>query len=183
MSRMVRQLLWAAAAFATLAGNAGAQLLGVPALPPVSLPMPSANLPVAGPVLQNILAQPGAQQVISPTLDSVGGLSGPLAQSGSSNLLELRRLRLQELIRANRNSVESDGSGLPVRRGVVAVFDPDPAGLQRALGVGFRIASDDRNPELGLRVVSLAVPAGMSVKAALKLLQKVAPELQADFDH
>ena len=145
--------------------------------------LPTNNLPVAGPLLQNILAQPSAQQAISPTLDSVSGLSGIVADAGAPTLLELRRLRLQELIRDNRATVESDGNGLPVRRGIVAVIDPDPVGLQRALGAGFRVAGDDRDPALGMRVVSLAVPNGMSAKDGLKRLHKVAPELQADFDH
>ena len=183
MSSLVRQFLYAAAAGAALAGSAGAQLLPSVSLPPVSLPVPTGNVPVAGPLLQNILAEPAAQQAIRPTLDSVGGLTETIAQSGASNLLELRRLRLQELIRGNRATVENDGSGLPVRRGIVAVLDPDPFGLQRALGAGFRIARDDRDPALGLRIVSLAVPGRMSAKDGLKLLRKVAPELRADFDH
>jgi hypothetical protein len=166
-----------------LSANAGAQLLGGGVLPPVSLPMPTGNLPVAGPILQNVLGQPAAQQAISPTLDSVSGLTESIAESGPATLLDLRRLRLQQLIRSNRATVESDGNGLPVRRGIVAVLDPDPAGLQRALVAGFRIARDDRDPALGLRVVSLAVPNGMSAKEGLKRLQKVAPELEADFDH
>ena len=182
MSRLIRQLLFAAVGAAALSASAGAQLLGG-ALPQVSLPVPTANLPIAGPVLQNILAQPGAQQAISPTLDTVGGVTETIANSGPSNLLELRRLRLEDLIRTNRNAVESDGNGLPVRRGIVAVLNPDPTGLRAALGAGFHIAADQPDPNLGLRVVSLAVPNGMSAKNGLKLLQKVAPELQADFDH
>lgn len=183
MSRLVRHLSLAAAAAIALSASAGAQLLGVHALPPVGLPAPTGNLPIAGPVLQNILAQPGAQQAISPTLDTVGGVTNTIANSGAPNLLELRRLRLQELIRTNRATVESDGNGLPVRRGIVAVLNPDPGGIQLALRAGFRIAADQPDPELGLRLVSLAVPGRMSAKAGLKLLQRVAPELQADFDH
>lgn len=183
MSSLVRRLLCAAVAASVLSGAARAQLLGPIALPPVGLPAPVGNLPVAGPVLQNVLSQPGAQQAIAPTLDSVGGLTEQIAQSGSPNLLELRRLRLDELIRTNRATVENDGNGLPVRRGIVAVADPDPAGLSRAFGAGFRLAADDRDPALGMRMVSLAVPNGMTAKAALRLLQKIAPELQADFDH
>jgi hypothetical protein len=186
MSRSVRHLLSAAAALAALAaiaGSADAQLLGPVGVPAVGLPLPTGNLPVAGPVVQNILAQPGAQQAISPTLDSVGGVTETIAQSGAPNLLELRRLRLQELIRANRATVEGDGSGLPVRRGIVAVLDPDPAGLQAVTRAGFRIAADNRDAALGMRVVLFAVPVGMSAKAGLKLLQKLAPELEADFDH
>ena len=182
MSRLVRHVFCALAAAAT-AGNAGAQLLGIPALPPVSLPAPASNLPVAGPILQDIVAQPGARQAISPNLDTVSGLTETIANSGASDLLELRRLRLDELIRTNRATVESDGNGLPVRRGIVAVLDPDASGLQIALRGGFRIAANQLDQNLGLRVVSLAVPSGMSAKAGLKLLQRIAPELQADFDH
>jgi hypothetical protein len=183
MSRLVRQLLCAAAGAFSLSASAGAQLLGVGALPPVTLPIPTANLPVAGPVLQNILSQPGAQQAIAPTLDSVGGVTETIANSGAPNLLELRRLRLEQLIRTNAATVENDGNGQPVRRGIIAVLDPDPAGLQAALGAGFRVAADQTDPGLGLRTVSLTVPIRMSAKAALKLLRKVAPGLQADFDH
>jgi len=188
MSSLVRNVALAAVAGIALSASAGAQLLGVQALPPVSLPpvgLPptTGNLPVAGPLLQNILAEPAAQQAINPTLNSVSGLTSGIAESGAPTLLELRRLRLQELIRSNRTTVEADGSGLPVRRGIVAVMDPDVPGLQRALGAGFRVARDDRDPALGLRVVSLAAPRGMSARDGLKLLRKVAPELQADFDH
>jgi subtilisin family serine protease len=187
MSSLVRNLVLAAVAGIALSANAGAQLLGVQALPPVSLPpvgnLPAGNLPIAGPVLQNILAEPAAQQAISPTLDSVSGLSGIVADSGAPTLLELRRLRLQELIRSNRTTVEPDNNGLPVRRGVVAVIDPDPPGLQRALAAGFRVMADDRDPALGMRTVALATPRGLSSKEGLKLLRKLAPELQADFDH
>ena len=188
MSSLLRPLALAAAASIALSARAGAQLLGVQALPPVGLPpvaLPSTtgNLPVAGPVLQNILAQPSAQQAVSPTLDTVGGLTSTVAEAGAPTLLELRRLRLQELIRTNRTTIESDGNGLPVRRGIVVVIDPDPVGLQRAQTAGFRVAADDRDPGLGMRVVSLATARGLSAKDGLKLLRKVAPGLQADYDH
>ena len=185
MSSLVRYLLCAATGAVALAGTAGAQLLPGVSLPPVGLPGPvqTGNLPVAGPILQNILSQPGAQQAISPTLDSVGGLTQSIAESGASTLIQLRRLRLQELIRSNRATVENDGNGLPVRRGIVAVIDPDIAGLQRALSAGFRVVREDNDPILGVRVVSFAVPNGMSAKEGLKRLQKIAPGLQADFDH
>ncbi|MEA3081333.1 MAG: hypothetical protein QOD54_1001 [Sphingomonadales bacterium] len=188
MSSLVRHLALAAVAGIALSASAGAQLLGGGMLPPINLPVPTGNLPtnnlpVAGPLLQNVLAQPAAQQAINPTLDTVSGLTSSVAEAGAPTLLELRRLRLQGLIRSNRSTVEADGNGLPVRRGVVAVIDPDPAGLQRAMGAGFRVAADDRDPAFGMRVVSLAAPRGMSAKDGLKLLRKLAPQLQADFDH
>lgn len=183
MSSLVRHLLSAAACALALTGTAGAQLLPGIALPPVGLPVPTGNAPIAGPILQNLLGQPAAQQAIAPTLDTVGGLTDSIAESGAPTLLELRRLRLQQLISSNRSTLESDGNGLPVRRGVLAVVDPDTAGLERATRAGFRVLRQDNEADLGMRMVSLAVPGGMSAKDGLKLLQKVAPELQADFDH
>ena len=183
MSSLVRHLLSAAACAIVLAGTAGAQLLPGVALPPVGLPAPVGTVPVAGPILQNLLGQPAAQQAIAPTLDTVGGLADSIAESGAPTLLELRRLRLQQLISSNRATVEGDGNGLPVRRGVLAVVDPDTAGLEHAMRAGFRVVRQENEPELGMRLVLLAVPNGMSAKDGLKRLQKVAPELQADFDH
>ena len=183
MSRLIRRLAIAVAAGSALTASAGAQLLGVAPLPEVGLPLPTSNVPLAGPILQNLLSTPGAQQAVNRTLDSVGAGTERIAESGAPTLLELRRLRLQELIRTNRNVVESDGGGLPVRRGILAVLNPDPAGLVAAQRAGFRIAADEQDLELGLRIVSLAAPRGMNAKAGLRLLQRVAPSLQADFDH
>ena len=63
MSSFVHRALIAATAAAVLAGSAGAQLLpsvGVPALPSVNLP--TRDVPVVGPTIQSILAQPGARR-------------------------------------------------------------------------------------------------------------------------
>ncbi|MFL6788707.1 MAG: hypothetical protein ACJ8FC_08625, partial [Sphingomicrobium sp.] len=115
MSSFARHLISAAVAGTLAAGGAGAQLLGGGVLPAVNLPVPTGSLPVVGPMIQNVLADPAVrQQVIQPTLDTVGGLPQTVAESGASTLLELRRLRLQELIRSNRGVLESDGNGQPV---------------------------------------------------------------------
>lgn len=185
MSRFGRQFGIAAIAVGLLAGTAAAQLLpsvGLPSLP-LPMPAPAANLPIAGPVLQDILSQPQAQQAIAPTLDSVSGLPDSIAESGAPTLLQLRNLRLQRLIRDNRQYLESDNRGEPVRRGVLVAIDPDPLSLQLASSAGFRVLADDTDPELGLRNVELAVPGGMAVTKALRLLHKIAPSLAADYDH
>jgi hypothetical protein len=183
MSSFARYVLSAAVAGALVAGSAGAQLLPGVGLPPVSLPVPVGNVPVAGPVLQDVLRQPEAQQVIRPTLDTVSGLPEAIAEAGAGTLLDLRRLRLQELIRSNRNQLESDGNGQPVRRGVLVAVEPDPLSLQLASRAGFRISADDTDPTIGLRSVQLAVPRGMSARDGLKRLRSAAPQLQADYDH
>lgn len=185
MSKFVHQLVGVTVAIAVFATGAGAQLLPSVSLPPISVPMPvpATNVPVVGPVVENVLGSRQAQQAIRPTLDTVNRLPRSLAEAGAPTLLELRRLRLRELIRENRAVLEADDRGQPVRRGTVIVVDPDPLSLQLAARAGFRILADDANPALGMRVVQLAVPRGLSARAGLRLVQQVAPRLQADFDH
>lgn len=184
MSSFVHRSLIATAAAAILAGSAGAQLLpgvGLPALPPVNLP--TRNVPVVGPTIQNILAEPGAREAVSPTLNTVSGLPERIAEAPAATLLELRQLRLRELIRQHPRELENDGSGQPVRRGVLVAIDPDQTSLQLAARAGFAIIADDRDPELGIRSVTLSVPRNLSARQALRRLHSVAPRLQADFDH
>jgi len=183
MSSFGRYVFSAAVTAALITGSAGAQLLPDVGLPPVSLPAPVGNVPVAGPMLQDVLRQPEAQQVIRPTLDAVAGLPEGIAEAGTGTLLDLRRLRLQELIRSNRNQLESDGNGQPVRRGVLVAVEPDPLSLQFVARAGFRVIADEVDPLLGLRSVQFAVPRRMSAREGLKRLRVAAPQLQADYDH
>ena len=185
MSSIVRQILIAAAAAALVAGNGAAQLLPSVGLPPVNLPV--ANVPVAGPLaapaVQQLLNQPAARRAISPTLDSVAGLPASLAGAGAPTLLELRRLRLQELIRTNRSQLEGDDKGQPVARGRLIAVDPDPLSLQRAARAGFAVLTEERHNLLGLRVVQLRIPRGLGARTALRQLRAAAPGIEADYDH
>ena len=181
MSSIVRHLVIAAATAGLLASTAGAQLLPSLALPSVSLP--TGNIPVVGPVVQDVLGSRDAQRVISPTLDTVSGLTQQIAESGPATLMQLRRMRLQQLIRDNRRELDSDGSGQPVRRGVLIAINPDLASLQQAERAGFRMIGQESSPELGISTAILAVPRGMAARDALKRLRVAAPSLEADFDH
>lgn len=184
MSRFAQRVLIAATATALLASAAGAQLLpgvGVPSLPPVSLP--TGNVPVVGPALRNVLEQPEAQRAVAPTLNTVSGLAPSLIEAGPETLLELRKLRLRELVRQYPQQLEMDGDGQPVRRGILVTIDPDPTSLRLAERAGFQVVGDERQSELGLRIVTLAVPRGLSARKGMKRLRSVAPALQADFDH
>ena len=184
MSRFVRHLLCTAMAIAACAGAAGAQLLGQLSLPPVGLPAPVGNIPVAGPVLQDVLGSSQVQQqVVRPTLDTVQGLPQAVAEAGDSTLAELRKMRLAELIRENKDALEADDRGQPARRGVLIVIDPDPAALQLAQRSGFAIAGEDFEPALGMRMVKLAVPSRMNLREAIRRVRAAAPQLQVDYDH
>jgi hypothetical protein len=185
MSRFVRHCVSAVFVAAFVGGTAAAQLIPRVALPQVSVPLPGTvgNLPVAGPVLRDVLSDPQAQQqIVSGTLNNVGGLPAAVVESAPT-LLDLRKLRLKELIRSNRNELEADERGQPVRRGILVVADPDSVSLQLAARAGFRIVANDVSPELGLRTVQLAVPRGQSAREGLKRLRRAAPQLQADYDH
>lgn len=196
MSSISRRVAAAAIVAGLLAGSAAAQILGGGgplgggplggvSLPPVNLPV--GQVPVVGNVLEPVLgrgiSQAEAQEAVRPTLNSIAGLPPALAEAGPATLSQLRRLRLRELIRTNRRVLEDDGQGQPARRGVVVVADPDAASLQAAVRGGFRIVGDERVAELGLRSVTLGVPRGDSAREALRKLARIAPALQADFDH
>lgn len=185
MSSLARRAFTAISLAAFLAGGATGQLL--PSLPQVQLPPMGARggttLPVLGSPLQDLLSQPETRKVVQPTLDRVAGLPPALADAGSGTLLELRRLRLRELVRQNSRELETDVAGQPVRRGLLVALAPDAGSLQQALRGGFRVVADERHPDLGLRVVSLAVPHGLTARAGLKRLKSAAPAIDADFDH
>lgn len=184
MSKFRRNLLSAAMAALLCATSASAQLLPGVSLPQVQLPsLPVGNVPVAGEVVEQVLGTREAEQAIRPSLNRVAGLPPRIAEAGAATLLELRRQRHQLLIRQNRKLLEADDRGQPVRRGVVLVVDPDPISLQLADRAGFRLVGDDRNADLGIRVVQLSVPGGMNARSGLRLLQRIAPRLSADFDH
>ena len=181
MSSFGRHAMIAAVAGALFAGAASGQLLPPLPLPPLNLPV--GQVPLAGPTLERILGREQTQQIINPTLDSVAGLPSEVASAGQATLLELRRLRLQQLVRDNRNELEAVEGGVPVRRGVLVALDPDPVSLQLAARAGFRVIGDDMDAELGLRLVQLSVPRNLSAREALKRLRRAAPAIQADYDH
>lgn len=180
MSSVARFLLAAGAGAALVTGTAAAQLL--PPLPPLGLP-PVADVPVAGPLLGQLLSNPQAQQAVRPTLDTVAGLPQQVAESGGSALLELRRLRLRQLIRENRAQLEADDQGQPVRKGVLVAATPDIGLLRLAARAGFRVIASEPNTELGLTTVYLAVPRGMDTREAMRRLRRTAPAMEIDFDH
>ncbi len=81
-------------------------------------------------------------RIIAPSLDRV---VTPLAlvEASASQLAELRRLRLDALVRANRAVLARDTDGQPVRKGELIVTDPDPATLSLAIRSGFRLLGDE----------------------------------------
>jgi subtilisin family serine protease len=131
-------------------------------LPPVELPrLPEVPLPV----------------------DVEGTVSNATATVGGRRLLDLRRVRLQNLIRRHRDVLEADPTGAPILRSEVLAFSPSDAALARAQTAGFRIRREMPLEELEGRIVVLEAPAGMSTRRALRRLRSLDPEGVYDFNH
>ncbi|HEY7753613.1 MAG TPA: S8 family serine peptidase [Steroidobacteraceae bacterium] len=136
-----------------LAGAAAA------ALAQVSLPVPQLPLPPL----------PGT------VTDTLRAAQTPLA--------ELRRLKVRELLRSRRATVEADPDGQPILRHQVGALSPSPDALERARAAGFTVLSERALEGLGLRVVVLRAPEGMSTRRALRRMRELDPGGQYDFNH
>jgi len=118
-----------------------------------------------------------------------GGLSNLLSlrvaptAAGEAALVQARGERLSSLVTSGGGRLEKDPAGNPVIRGHVLLIDPDSQGLERLLSHGFRILSDERDPWLALRAVTLSAPSNLSATVALREVHSMAPRLTADYDH
>ena len=129
-----------------------------------------------GGLTQGVLGNPGQQSPV------IGGLQGPLAGLGDSvrslapsDLLSLRRQRLQALVRDNRRALDVDDAGNPVRRDEIVALDPAPSSLTKAQAAGFGVVRTDTIEGLGLSAVLLAPPKGKSARKALAQLRALDP--------
>ena len=135
----------------------------------------------------NVTGQPGnpASFVNQSNPVSLDSVSRPVAQIAASAplLSDIRKARLAALIRANRDTLDRDGEGQPVRKGELVVTDPDGASLALAQRAGFRVIRDEQAGDLGIRMVTLSLPRKMNVREGLRALRRAAPALQADYNH
>src|SRR5918993_831633 len=106
-----------------------------------------------------------------------------ISQSDAEALARIRKLRHEMLILAYKNVLDRDPDGQPVRKRELVAVDPDPASLGAAVRAGFRVVGDERPLGLGLRMLTLACPNGLGTREGLRKLRKVAPKLNADFNH
>lgn len=137
-----------------LAGTsaAGAQLLSAPPL---------------GGILGNV-GRVGVDALDSATraVDRLG--------EGVRSLADARVARLRDLVRAHPDALEMTDAG-PVVRGEVVAVDPDEATLVAARAAGFVVSADQRIEGLDIRSVTLRPPRGLSLKRAIRELQRLAP--------
>ena len=119
---------------------------------------------------------------VTDTVGNVGNTVGNVAgQAG--RLADLRRLRIDELLRTQRASVERDPAGQPILRSEIVSFDPTAEALDRARAEGFEIARERVLQGLDVRVVVLRAPEGMSTRRALRRLRGLDPQGSYDYNH
>lgn len=114
---------------------------------------------------------------------SLSRLTPELPSVPAATLLDLRRLRLAELVKESKGALEMDPVGNPAVRGRLILIDPPQAALAVAARAGFRVAADESDDVLGMRSVTLTIPRGMRARAAVQLLERSAPGVSVDFDH
>jgi hypothetical protein len=118
-----------------------------------------------------------------PQLPVVKDAAGGTLRTASSALTEARNLRVRELLRAERETVEADPDGQPIVRRQVGALSPTPEALARAEAAGFRVLRRDALEGLGMTLVVLEAPEGLSTRRALKKLRELDPGGEYDYNH
>jgi len=103
-----------------------------------------------------------------------GGLPEPAVRARSMAGGQREALRGEALVRAHPEYLEMSRSG-PTVRGILIALDPTAAQIGALRRAGFGIGRGDRIEGLGLRTLTLRVPAGRSVDEALVQAAILAP--------
>ena len=146
---------WAAALLASWS-SASAQVIA----PPVQLP-----------------------QVQLPTRGLQRTVDGVLQRTDVQALRDVRKLRIRALLRDNRAVLEADPRGAVIIRNEVAALSPTPEALDRARSEGFSVGRTRTLEGLGVTIVVLQTPPGMSTRRALQRLRDADPSGVYDFNH
>src|SRR5262245_12543657 len=104
-------------------------------------------------------------------------------RTANTALTQARQLRVRELLRAERETVEADPAGQPILRRQVGALSPTPAALDAARAEGFTVLRTEDLEALGLTLVVLQAPEGLSTKRALQKLRDLDPAGEYDYNH
>lgn len=130
-----------------------------PAAAQVSLPVPTPDVQVP---------LPNAGEVVNRTVEG-------------APLRELRRLRIDELLRTHRRELEPDPRGQPIVRSQILALAMNAEALAQAEALGFSVVRRDALG--GDDMLTLRAPRGMSTRRALERLRNLDPSGVYDFDH
>lgn len=121
-------------------------------------------------------------------LNGLGGLGSTLAGvdrivTQAPNMLDRRTQRGADLVAANPTILDTDPSGAPVVRSQVVMAQPSAKSLQTALAAGYKIARQETLEGLGLTLIVLTAPQGLSTQDAVAAIRKADPRAAFDFNH
>jgi hypothetical protein len=138
----------------------------------------------AGPVAGQILPPVQLPDVpVLPTDELQRTVDGTLRTADRERLRELRRLKIRQLLRTNRDGLEADPRGAPMLRNEVVALAPSAQALERARAEGFGVGRTRTLEGLDTTIVVLQAPAGMSTRRALQRLRQLDPGGIYDFNH
>ncbi|WP_156257226.1 S8 family serine peptidase, partial [Sandarakinorhabdus oryzae] len=114
--------------------------------------------------------------------DLGSGIGGGTIIGDARTLLDLRRERLRQMVRDNRELLESDPQGNPVRRGELLVLGLPDAALAQLTAQGFSVVKRETAGGAG-DVIILRPPAKLKLDKALAAVRAAAPGVEADYNH
>jgi subtilisin family serine protease len=121
-----------------------------------SLPLPGVELPIELPA------------AITPELERLAGL---------------RKVRVDALLRGNREMIEADPQGAPIVRHELLALTPSEAALAAAVTEGYAITRRESLGGIEGEMVVLLAPERMSTRRALAKLRKIDPQGTYEFNH
>ena len=129
-------------------------------------------------VAQLLPVLPGVGSVLRP-IDGLLDRTVDVATRTVRDLADARLSRITALVRANPGRIVLDPDGFPARAGEVVLGDPDATVLIAATAKGFVVI--EREEALGIGYARLAVPKGLALKPAIRLLRSLgAKDVSAD---
>jgi len=120
---------------------------------------------------------------LNPVQELERNVDGVLRATDPRQLRELRRLRIRDLLRRNRAVLEADPRGAPILRSEVVALSPAPQALERAQAAGFTVGRSRVLEGLGVTIVVLQAPRGLSTRRALQRLRQADPQGVYDYNH
>ncbi|WP_022972217.1 S8 family serine peptidase, partial [Xanthomonas maliensis] len=139
----------------------------------------------AAPALAQIVLPPAGglvQDLTQPVQGAAAGVGQSLRQA-PGDLARLRRLRLDAVLRSDPRGLDRDEQGAIVVRDQLLALEPTPAILRAAQVAGFVVLEQRGFDDLGLRLVVLRTPPGVSARRGLRQLRQLDPQGAYDYNH
>lgn len=170
------------ACLACLAGLAQAQVRPHVALPPGggAPSIPAGRLPDAAPGIGD--AVPSVFDRVSGATRNGGLVTGRMIER--ANPVDVRKLRIRQLVQQVPERIDLDPAGEPVLRGEFLAIAPDAAALLAIEAAGFEVMPGDASLDgLGLELRRVRDTRTRPVARAMRALRDAAPSVEFEYQH